>query len=51
MAAWKALQKARPMHFVKPLQAGPLAFALEEDADQARYDDLEDEGDAAGQYP
>lgn len=51
VAAWKALQQAGPLHFVKPLQAGPLAFALEEDADQARYDDLEDEGDAAGQYP
>ena len=51
VAAWKALQKAGPLHFVKPLQAGPLAFALEEDADQARYDSLEDEGDAASQYP
>jgi DNA invertase Pin-like site-specific DNA recombinase len=50
VAAQKALKAAGPMHFVLPLQAGSLAYALEEDADQARYDALEDEGNAVG-YP
>jgi DNA invertase Pin-like site-specific DNA recombinase len=50
VAAGKALKAAAPLHFVLPTEAGALAFALEEDADQARYEAIEDEGHAV-HYP
>jgi DNA invertase Pin-like site-specific DNA recombinase len=47
VAAQKAMKKAGALYFTPPLDAGPLAYAREEEADQARYDALEDEGDHA----
>jgi DNA invertase Pin-like site-specific DNA recombinase len=47
VAAQKAMKKAGGLYFTPPLDAGPLAYAREEEADQARYDALEDEGDHA----
>lgn len=50
VSAQKAVKAAGPMHFVLPMQAGSLAYAVEEEADQARYEAMEDEGHAA-EYP
>jgi len=50
VAALKALKAISTVHFIPPVQAGGSAYAIEEDADQARYDALEDEGHPAGEY-
>lgn len=50
VAAAKALMHATKPHFVPPLQAGALAYRLEADLDEARYEDLPDEGHPAGEY-
>jgi hypothetical protein len=48
--ALKGLKHAGSPHFVSLLQAGPLAYAIEEDADRVRNDAMEDEGNAID-YP
>jgi hypothetical protein len=45
VAAARALKASRgKLYFGRPVHAGPNAYGYEEDADQDRYDGLEDEG-------
>jgi DNA invertase Pin-like site-specific DNA recombinase len=44
VAASKALAASAPLHFGLPLEAGSLAFAKEDEADQLRYDLTPDDG-------